>query len=241
MIDEPSGLFTIAIIAATVLFSAGGFGSPLFVEKYLFEPEAILRHREYYRLVTSGFLHANWGHLFMNMFGFYSFGGHIEDLFGFPTLLAIYFSSIIGGNLLSLLLHRRDEYRSLGASGGVCGIVFAAIFLMPGGSVYLFPVPVPIPSYLFAILFVLVSFFGIRGRWGNIGHDAHLGGAVIGLVVTAVLHPLIVVESFTLLAIVMGLSFVAFLWLYKNPRPAGPRLRIVRGDFDERRRWPWHR
>jgi len=237
--DVSSGPFTIAIIAVTALVSAGGFSSIPFREKYLFEPGAILNRREYHRLITSGFLHADWGHLFVNMFSFYSFGGPIEKIFGFPTLLVIYFSSILGGNLLSLLLHRKGPYRALGASGGVCGIVYAAIFLMPGGSVYVFPVPVPIPSYIYAILFVLISFFGIRGQWGNIGHDAHLGGAIIGLLVTTLFYPGIVAESFLLWAAVMGLSLALFFWLYRSSRASAPRLRTVRSQSGERRRRPW--
>ena len=234
MMNEPSGPFTIALIAVTVLFSAGGFTSPPFTEKYLFEPEMIIRYRQYYRLITSGFLHANWAHLGINMFSFYSFGGYIESVIGTPTLIIIYFSSILGGNLLSLLLHRNHAYRALGASGGVCGVVFASIFLIPGTSVYMFPVPVPVPSSIFAIVFIAISFFGIRSRRGNIGHDAHLGGAIIGLVVTTLLHPRIVAESFILWIAVMGISVALCAYLYTSPRFRYGRLRLVRGQNDER-------
>jgi membrane associated rhomboid family serine protease len=236
---EPTGPWTIAIIAVTVLVSAGGFASPPFTERYLFEPAMILRRAQYYRLLTSGFLHANWAHLVVNMFSFYSFGGYIESLIGAPTLVAIYFSSILGGNLLSLLLHRNHAYRALGASGGVCGVVFASIFLIPGSSVYMLPVPVPIPSSIYAVLFIAISFFGIRSRRGNIGHDAHLGGAIIGLAVTTLLHPKIVEESFILWMIVMGLSVGLFIYLYTSPRYRPPRLRIGRGEEDERGGRPW--
>jgi membrane associated rhomboid family serine protease len=240
MMNEPSGPFTIAIIVVTALFSAGGLASPPFADKYLFDPEMIVRYRQYYRLVTSGFLHANWAHLGINMFSFYSFGGYIESLIGAPTLIIIYFSSIIGGNLLSLLLHRASAYRALGASGGVCGVVFASIFLIPGTSVYVLPIPIPVPSSIFALLFIAVSFFGIRSRRGNIGHDAHLGGAIIGLVVTTLLHPRIVAESFVLWMVVMGVSLALFVYLYRSPRYRYGGLRIVRGEGDEREGWPRH-
>ena len=238
MIDEPSGPFTVAIIAITVLLSGGAFASPPFMEKYLFDREMITRYGQFYRLVTSGFLHANWAHLGINMFSFYSFGGYIEDLVGPATLVAVYFSSIIGGSLLSLLLHRGHPYRALGASGGVCGIVFASIFLVPGTSVYVFPIPVPVPSSIFALLFIAISFFGIQSRRGNIGHDAHLGGAIIGLIVTTVLHPRIVAERFTLWTVVMGISVALFIYLYRSPRFRYGRLRIVRGTNHERNEWP---
>jgi len=224
-------------MAVTVLVSAAGFSSQRFLEEYLFEPGMILRYRQYYRLFTSGFLHANWAHLIINMFSFYSFGGSIESLIGAPTVVAVYLSSMLGGNLLSLLLHRNHVYRALGASGGVCGIVFASIFLVPGSSVYMFPVPVPIPSSVFAVLFIAVSFFGIRSARGNIGHDAHLGGAIVGLVVTTLLHPRILAESLILWMIVMGLSLVLFIYLYRNPRRPFERLRVVGNGDDERKRW----
>ena len=233
--------FTIAIIAITALVSFGGFKSAALMEKFLFEPARIVRRGEYYRLITSGFLHANWAHLFFNMFSLYSFGGVIESRFGVPAFLAIYFSSILGGNLLSLFLHRSHEYRALGASGGVCGIIFASIFLVPGSGVYVFPLPMPIPAHVFAILFILISFFGVRGRRGNIGHDAHLGGAIIGLAVTTILHPEIVSDNFMLWIIVMSLALVLFMYLYKKPPyPVGGSRSSI-DEHEETGRWPWHR
>jgi membrane associated rhomboid family serine protease len=233
--------FTIATIAMTVLVSLGGFNSAALREKFLFEPARIVRHGEYYRLITSGFLHANWAHLFFNMFSLYSFGGPIESRFGVPALLAIYFSSILGGNLLSLFLHRRHEYRALGASGGVCGIIFASIFLMPGSGVYVFPIPMPIPAHIFAILFILISFFGVRGRRGNIGHDAHLGGAIIGLAVTTILHPEIVTDNFTLWIIVMSLALALFVYLHKKPLYPAGGPRSFPDEYEETGRRPWRR
>jgi len=232
--NEPTGLFTIAIIAVTALVSAAGFSSPPLVERYLFEPEMILGHRQYYRLVTSGFLHANVAHLVINMFSLYSFGGAVESLIGAPTFVVVYFSSILGGNLLSLVLHRNEAYRALGASGGVCGVVFASIFLIPGSSVYVLPIPVPIPASIYAFLFIAISVFGIRSRRGNIGHDAHLGGAIIGLIVTTVLHPRIVRESLFLWSAVMGIAVVLFIYLYRSSRRRFGGLGVVRGGSDER-------
>jgi membrane associated rhomboid family serine protease len=236
MMNEPIAPFTIVIVAVTALVSAAGFASPRVTERYLFESEMILRRRQYERLVTSGFLHANWAHLLVNMFSFYSFGGYLESIIGAPTLLTVYFSSILGGNIVSLLLHRSHAYRALGASGGVCGIVFASIFLLPASSVYVFPIPVPIPSSIYAVVFIAISFFGIRSRRGNIGHDAHLGGAIIGLVVTTLLHPRIVPARPILWTAVMGISIALFAYLYRNPRNGSGRLHVVRGEHDETER-----
>lgn len=209
---------TFGIIAFTVYWSYRGFTDPRFAGVYIFSPVHILRDKQYHRLVSSGFLHANWIHLIFNMLSLYSFGANIERGAGLGAFLLIYLGSIVGGNLLSLYLHRHHDYRALGASGGVCGVIFASIFLFPGGSMVIFPLPIPIPSWLFAILFILVSFFGMRNQWGRIGHDAHLGGAIIGLLITTILYPYIVVRSPVLYVVIMGISAALFFYLYKDPR-----------------------
>ena len=140
-----------------------------------------------------------------------------SGLFGIPTLMLIYFGSIVGGSLLSLYLHRHHDYRALGASGGVCGVIFASIFLLSGGGVTMLWMPVSIPSWLYAILFLVASFIGMKHQLGNIGHDAHLGGALIGLLITTALHPEIVPQSPILYATIMALATSLFLYLWLNP------------------------
>jgi membrane associated rhomboid family serine protease len=215
--QELSALFNIAIIAATAIFSYLGFTKEGFAERYLFDAQRILADKQYYRIISSGALHGSWGHLIFNMFSLYSFGSEIELHFGRVQFLVIYFVSIIGGNLLSLVLHRNHEYRALGASGGVCGIIFACVFLLPGSSVYIFFIPVPIPAYIFAVVFLAVSYFGLRGQVGNIGHDAHLGGAIIGLAVTTAMYPYIIAENPVLYPVVMGLAIAMLVLLYLYP------------------------
>ena len=102
------------------------------MERWIFNPRAILVDKDYHRLYTCGLIHANWTHFAFNAFSFYSFARGIEMLYGPSTMLFIYGCSILGGSLLSLIIHRNHEYRALGASGGVCGIIFASIFLLPG-------------------------------------------------------------------------------------------------------------
>ncbi len=212
---------TIGIIVLTSLVSIAGFRSAAILDRFVFDPRRILRGGEHVRLLSSGLLHADVGHLVVNMFSLYSFGGPLESEYGAAALAAIYFSAILGGNLLSLWLHRGESYLALGASGGVCGVVYAAIFLFPGGSVMVLPIPVPIPSYLYAVLFIFISFFGMRRRWGNVGHDAHLGGAVIGLAVATALYPEIVRTNPVLWSIVMAVSAILFVYLYRRQRAAG--------------------
>ncbi|MBN1123775.1 MAG: rhomboid family intramembrane serine protease [Sedimentisphaerales bacterium] len=226
----PTAIWNLGIIAITVVVSYRGLMYPSLMDQYLFEPARILRDKEYYRLVTSGFLHADGIHLLFNMYSLYAFGRYIEEYVGIKTFLLIYFSGIIGGNLLSLYLHRHHEYRALGASGGVCGVIYASIFLLPGGSIILFMLPVPMPSWVYAIAFLLFSFYGMRKQLGNIGHDAHLGGAIVGLLVATALHPSIVRASPYLYAAVMAITAGLLVFCLKWPMylPGGMRQFIRR-------------
>ena len=220
----------LVVIALTVYFSYRGFVNPTFLTRYFFYNRAILADKQYYRLLTSAVLHADWVHLIFNMFSLYSFGSAVELLFGRVTFLATYLAGIVGGNILALILHRKDDYRALGASGGVCGVIFACIFLLPGTSVQLFAIPIPIPAYIYAVLFMLFSYYGIRSQRGNIGHDAHLGGAIIGLITATLLHPSIVPNNPVLYPAVMLLAVLLLAFLYINP------IRLIRAWQAKRNR-----
>lgn len=210
-------IWNVLVIALTCYLSYRGFQDPAFLSRHVFAADRVLAHREHHRLLMSGFLHAGWVHLLVNMFTLYMFGSDIERAFGGTAFLAIYFSSIVGGGILSLFLHRHQSYRALGASGGVCGILFASIFLLPGGRIGLFPLPIYIPAWLFAILFLLATVYGLRGHIGNIGHDAHLGGALIGLLVTTFLFPREVFASPRLWVAVLAIGGAALWYLYRYP------------------------
>jgi len=208
---------TVLLIVATCVVSIRAFRDGSLRQKLIFCPELILARKEYYRLVTSAFLHADSQHLFFNMLTLYLFGRNMETVMGIERLLTVYFASVIGGSLVSLYLHRNHDYYALGASGGVCGVVFASIFLFPSGDIYMMFIPIGIPSWLYAILFLLSEFVGVRSQRSNIGHDAHLGGAVIGLLTTTAYYPEIVRSSPRLYAAVMGLTLVMFVYFWKNP------------------------
>ena len=214
---EQLPIATILLIAATCVVSIRAFGNRSLQDKLIFCPELILARKEYYRVVTSAFLHADSRHLIFNMLTLYLFGRNMETVMGIERFLIVYLASVIGGSLLSLYLHRNHEYYALGASGGVCGIVFASIFLFPGGDIFMMFIPVGIPSWLFAILFLLGEFVGVRTQRTNIGHDAHLGGAIIGLLTTTAYYPEIVTGSPRLYAAVMGLTLVMFVYFWRNP------------------------
>ncbi|MDA1044972.1 MAG: rhomboid family intramembrane serine protease [Verrucomicrobia bacterium] len=215
--NEPFAIVTLFVLGVTAYTSWQGFNSESFLAKFIFSSVEVHRYKQYYRLISSGFLHADWTHFIFNAFSLYAFGSHIELNFGAPVFLAIYFSSILGGSLFSLYMHRGHQYHALGASGGVCGVIFSAIFLVPGGSVIIFPIPIGIPSWLYAIVFILVSYKGMRSQKGNIGHDAHLGGALVGLAVTTLLFPAIVTQSPLLYLAVLVISGALIAYEYKRP------------------------
>jgi membrane associated rhomboid family serine protease len=207
----------LAVIAFTCWFSYLGFRDAAFEEKYLFWPEAILARRQFYRLITSGFLHLNGWHLLMNMASLYFFGPLIERIFGAAQFLAIYLGAIVGGNLLALYAHRNHEYRALGASGGVAGIIFAFVLLFPGGSIGVYFLPIGIPAWLYAIAFLLISFYGMQRGLSNVGHDAHLGGALAGLFTAAALHPSAIARNPWLFGAIAAGTALLFIYMARNP------------------------
>lgn len=182
-------LVTIAIIAANVMMSLKGFDDRLFFEKYKFNVGGV-RRGEQIRMLSSGFLHVDTTHLLFNMLTLYFFADAVILELGQFNFIIIYIASLIFGNLLSLYFHKEEFwYSAVGASGAVTGVLYAAILLRPDMDLYMFFVPVPIPGYVFGIGYLLYSIYGMKNRIGNIGHDAHFGGAIGGYVVTLVLMP----------------------------------------------------
>ncbi len=180
---------TVIIIAANVIASLKGFNDRMFFERYKFNIGAI-RRGDQIRMFSSGFLHVNETHLLFNMITLYFFADAVIVELGSVNFIIIYVASLIFGNLLSLYFHKEEYwYSAVGASGAVTGILYAAILLQPDMSLYMFFVPIPIPGYVFGIGYLLYSIYGMKNRIGNIGHDAHFGGAVGGYVVTLILDP----------------------------------------------------
>lgn len=214
--DGPLPLCNALLLLVTAVVSFLGFANRELEQKLIFNPGRILADKEYYRLVSSAFLHAEWGHLLVNLIGLYSFGGVVELYCGRGHFLLIYFGAIVGGSLLSLLIHRHHDYYAYGASGGVCGIIFAHLLLLPGSGVRLYFM-LPIPGWLFAIGFLLASFFALQRGRDHIGHDAHVGGALVGLIIAAVLYPEAVRYNAKLFGLVLGVSLAALSYFWFNP------------------------
>jgi membrane associated rhomboid family serine protease len=188
---EKIGLVTLSIIIANGLISYKGFSDRVFFERNLFQVNKVLQDKEYRRLLVSGFLHGDWGHLIFNMISFYSFADSLETFLGPIKFLTIYFASLLGGDVLALIIHKNHGYyRAVGASGAVCGVIFAAIALFPGIEIGFLFIPIPIPGWIFGIGYALYTIYGIKSSTGNIGHEAHLGGALIGLATAIILEPL---------------------------------------------------
>lgn len=200
----------IVIIVANVLVSMKGFNDLHFFSKYKFQILNINKG-EKMRMLTSGFLHADWIHLIFNMYALYLFGKIVIIEGGNFNFLMIYFGSLIAGSLYTYYVHKKEPYYSaVGASGAVMGIIFASILYFPEMTLYIFPIPIPIKGYIFGILYLLFSIYGMKKQLGNIGHAAHIGGAIGGYVITLVLSSYIWNEN-TLLIGLLAIPIVVLL------------------------------
>jgi membrane associated rhomboid family serine protease len=207
------GIITLIIIIVNTTFSYKGFTNGIFFDGYKFEVDKILINKDYKRLISSGFLHVSWPHLIFNMFSLYAFSGSIEANLGSLPFLVIYFVSLLGGGLFSLYVHRQHgDYSLVGASGAVCGIIFASIALFPGMGVGFFGLPFFIPGWLYGILYVAYSIYGIRSKKDNIGHEAHLGGALIGMIAALIIEPAAFIGNYITILII-ALPTIAFIYL----------------------------
>lgn len=171
------------------------------MHKLIMNPYTVYRRNQYYRFITSGFIHGDHLHLIVNMFSFYSFGLAIQYTFlkqfgevkAAIYFIALYILGIIVSDIPTYFKHRDNPaYNSLGASGGVASVVFASILFNPLNNILL--IVIPIPGFIFGIAFIMFSYFYGRRANDNINHDAHLWGALFGLVFCLVIHPPVVTQ-----------------------------------------------
>ena len=207
---------TIGLIAANVIFSLIGFSNAAFVDKTIMWPYRVARENQYLRFITSGFLHADYVHLFFNMFTLYFFGRAVEFYFaqyglgGNVAYLGLYFLALIVSDIPTYIKHKNNyEYRTLGASGAVSAIVFAAIVFSPWSSIYLYGA-IKISAGVYAVLYLIYCVYMGKKGADNINHDAHLWGALFGIAFTI-----------ALIAAMQPQLFTAIIEELKNPSLLG--------------------
>ncbi|MBT8089421.1 MAG: rhomboid family intramembrane serine protease [Gammaproteobacteria bacterium] len=180
-----------ALLALTVGISLLGlFRLPQVINKCLFRPYFFLRQKQYDTMILSGFVHADLGHLLFNMVTFYFFAFPLERFMGTIPFLILYFAGLIFSHACTYFKQRNNpEYASLGASGAISAVLFAFIVYFPTTTLMIIPIPIPIPAIVFAIGYVAYSYWASLQSRGRINHDAHLCGALSGLVFVAVSDP----------------------------------------------------
>ncbi len=191
---------TILLIVITSAISILAFNRRDIFDKLQLNPYAVYHKKEWYRIISHGFIHADWVHLFINMFVLFSFGSAVENIFKqlategiikSPVLsfVILYFTSMIFATVTSIKNHKDDPgYNSVGASGAVSAIVFTSIFFQPLAKLYFYAV-IPIPGIVFGILYLAYSQYMSKRNNDNINHDAHFIGAVFGFLFPLILEP----------------------------------------------------
>ncbi len=197
------GAPTAALILLIILaVSIAGLSSlPCIIETNLFRPYFIAKRRNYYTWITSGFVHASYPHLLFNALTLWSFGFPLEGAMGTPRFIALYLIGLVASDVGTYLKQRNNpQYASLGASGAILAVLFASIIYFPTQSIYLMLIPIPIPAWLFAIGYLGYTLYASHHARDQINHDAHLGGAITGLLFVGLTDPQAVTTAWQLLS-----------------------------------------
>ena len=206
-------LFLLAIIGANILMSLKGFNDQSFFRKYEFHVGRI-RAGEQIRMITSAFLHVDFFHLAFNMIALYSFAPVVSETLGNLGFLLIYFGCLVCGSLLTMVFHGNEyNYRAVGASGAVTGIIYSAILIYPEMTIGIFGI-IPLPAYFFGIGYLLYSIYGMKTKRDNIGHTAHFGGAIGGYVITLLKEPILLQQS-TFMVVLLAIPIIILFIMAK--------------------------
>jgi Uncharacterized membrane protein (homolog of Drosophila rhomboid) len=189
-------MITTIIIGITSIVSVLAFINREIYYKLLFNAWQIKSQRQYWRFLTYGFVHANWGHLIINMFVLFSFGKNVEHIFDAafgPTkgdfyFLSLYLLGLLTSTLWDFIKHQDDyHYNAVGASGAVSSVLFSSILMAPMSKLLVFPIPIPLPAFVFGVLYLIYTVVMSRKGKDNVGHDAHFWGAIFGILFTFLL------------------------------------------------------
>ena len=191
-------MITVIIIAITCIVSILCFNGTLNGNKLIFNAYQVWHRKEWYRMLTSGMIHSGWGHLFFNMLTLYFFGRVVEQYFsaafggviGTVLYVVLYVSALAISSLGDLVKYRNNwNYNALGASGAVSAVLFASILFAPKMGIYIYLIPIPVPGYIFAPLYLLYCWYMAKRNMDNIGHTAHFWGAVYGMLFPIICKP----------------------------------------------------
>ena len=191
-------MITVIIIAITCIVSILCFNGTLNGNKLIFNAYQVWHRKEWYRMLTSGMIHSGWGHLFFNMLTLYFFGRVVEQYFsaafggvlGTVLYVVLYVSALAISSLGDLVKYRNNwNYNALGASGAVSAVLFASILFAPKMGIYIYLIPIPVPGYIFAPLYLLYCWYMAKRNMDNIGHTAHFWGAVYGILFPIICKP----------------------------------------------------
>ncbi|MDY6182313.1 MAG: rhomboid family intramembrane serine protease [Candidatus Cryptobacteroides sp.] len=191
-------MITVIIIAITCIVSILCFNGTLNGNKLIFNAYQVWHRKEWYRMLTSGIIHSGWGHLFFNMLTLYFFGRVVEQYFsaafggvpGAVLYVVLYVSALAISSLGDLVKYRDNwNYNALGASGAVSAVLFASILFAPKMGIYIYLIPIPVPGYIFAPLYLLYCWYMAKRNMDNIGHTAHFWGAVYGILFPIICKP----------------------------------------------------
>lgn len=199
------------LIIANAIVTYKGLSEPGFMDRYCFRVGPIRDGKEYIRMLSSGFLHGSWPHFAVNMYTLYVFGFAMDYFFGIQGFLILYFGSMLGGDLLALFIRRNESmYSAVGASGAISGVVYAFVLMLPNWTLNLFFV-LPLPAWVLGIGYLLYTIYGVKARSGNIGHEAHLGGAILGMLIAFLLQPQQALTNWWVL-LLLGIPTLIFLY-----------------------------
>lgn len=189
--NAPAALTILLITVGISLYAM--LGNRELYYRMLLHPWSVVHENKWYQVITSGFIHADFGHLLFNMLSFYFFAFQLEGIIGPVRFLIIYFVSMILSDVSTIIKRRNDyNYYSVGASGAISGVLFSSILFQPTAKIGLLFFPMGLPAPIFGILYLVYCYFAARRSGSGINHEAHFWGALVGIIVTIIMIPEIV-------------------------------------------------